>query len=75
MDNVPGVGYRGVYQKEDSEIQYFNTSVNRTELSNLSSGTLYKITLVTVVQNRNSTAVHHSSYTSELTLLKTVVVI
>lgn len=70
MDDVPDVGYHGAYQKDGSDIQYFNTSVNRIELSSLSSGTLYNITLVTVVQNRNSTAVHHSSYTRESTLLE-----
>lgn len=64
MEGVPTLSYNVTYQSDDKEMQTIPTSVNATELLNLSSGTLYNITLITVgIQNLHSTAVHYSDFT------------
>lgn len=64
MEGAPTLSYNLTYQSDGEEMQTITTSVNRTELFNLSSGTLYNITLVTVgIKNLLSTAVHYSDFT------------
>ncbi|TWW75630.1 Receptor-type tyrosine-protein phosphatase eta, partial [Takifugu flavidus] len=64
MEGAQTLSYNVTYQSDGKEMQTITTSVNRTELFNLSSGTLYNITLITVgIQNLHSTAVHYSDFT------------
>lgn len=64
MDGASQIGYHITYQRDGGEALNLNSTVNKTELANLSSGTLYNITLVTVgPQNLQSTAVHTSTFT------------
>lgn len=67
MDSTPNVSYYVAYQSSGKEMQNITTSVNRTELSDLSSGTFYNVTLRTIgIQNLESTAVYYSTCTRKL---------
>uniref|UniRef100_A0A8C4DIL8 protein-tyrosine-phosphatase n=1 Tax=Dicentrarchus labrax TaxID=13489 RepID=A0A8C4DIL8_DICLA len=48
MEDVPNISYHITYQPEGGEVLTANSTVNNTELSLLSSGTSYNITLETV---------------------------
>lgn len=64
MEGAQTLSYNVTYQSDGKERQTITTSVNHAELLNLSSGTLYNITLITVgIQNLHSTAVHYSDFT------------
>ncbi|XP_039989379.1 receptor-type tyrosine-protein phosphatase eta isoform X2 [Xiphias gladius] len=64
MEGAPNISYHITYQPEGGEVQHKNSTVNSTELSLLSSGTSYNITIETVgPQNLRSTAVHISVFT------------
>ncbi|KAK9516915.1 hypothetical protein VZT92_024823 [Zoarces viviparus] len=64
MEGAPHISYHITYQPEGGEVQTTSASVNTTELSALSSGTSYTITVETVgPQNSKSTAVHNSAFT------------
>lgn len=66
MEGVPNLSYNVTYRSDGKESQTITTSVKRAELFNLSSGTLYNITLITVgIQNLHSTAVYYSDFTRE----------
>ncbi|XP_035521032.1 receptor-type tyrosine-protein phosphatase eta isoform X2 [Morone saxatilis] len=61
MEDVPNISYHITYQPEGGEA---NSTVNNTELSPLSSGTSYNITLETVgPHNLRSTVVFISAFT------------
>lgn len=67
MGSVPNISYNVTYKADGMEMQTVTTSVNSINLSDLSSGTLYNITVVTVgAQNLTSTPVHKSIITSKL---------
>ncbi|XP_073327843.1 uncharacterized protein [Pagrus major] len=64
MDGAPDTSYRVTYQPTDGNVQNRNPTTNNTELSMLSSGTSYNITVQTVgPQNQMSSVVHNSSFT------------
>ncbi|XP_042352632.1 receptor-type tyrosine-protein phosphatase eta isoform X3 [Plectropomus leopardus] len=64
MEGAPNIGYHIKFQTEGGEVQNKSTSVNYTELSSLSSGTSYNITVQTVgPQNLWSTVIHNSAFT------------
>ncbi|XP_042371460.1 receptor-type tyrosine-protein phosphatase eta-like, partial [Plectropomus leopardus] len=64
MEGAPNIGYHINFQTEGGEVQNKSTSVNYTELSSLSSGTSYNITVQTVgPQNLWSTVIHNSAFT------------
>ncbi|XP_056906900.1 receptor-type tyrosine-protein phosphatase eta-like [Takifugu flavidus] len=75
MEGAQTLSYNVTYQSDGKEMQTITTSVNRTELFNLSSGTLYNITLITVgIQNLHSTAVHYSDFTRPNPVLNLVAI-
>lgn len=70
MDGVPDIRYQLTYQSDGGEMLTLSTAVNNTELTELSSGTLYNITLETVgAQNLTSLAVHNSAFTRKFPLV------
>lgn len=72
MEGVPDLSYNVTYQSDGKEMQN-TTSVNRIELFNLSSGSLYNIAVITVgIQNLKSTVVHYSDFTRKLTFFASI---
>lgn len=70
MDSAPDIRYHVTYQSDGGEMLTLSTAVNKTELTELSSGTLYNITLETVgPQNLTSSAVHSSAFTRKFPLV------
>ncbi|XP_049928086.1 receptor-type tyrosine-protein phosphatase eta isoform X2 [Epinephelus moara] len=64
MEGAPDTSYIITFQPEGGAIQTENSSVNNTELSSLSSGTSYNITVQTVrPQSLRSSLVHNSFFT------------
>ncbi|XP_047452257.1 receptor-type tyrosine-protein phosphatase beta isoform X4 [Mugil cephalus] len=64
MEGAPDISYYITYQREGGENKSQNSSGMNTELSELSSGTSYNISVCTVgPQNLKSTAVHVSNFT------------
>ncbi|XP_040893830.1 receptor-type tyrosine-protein phosphatase eta isoform X2 [Toxotes jaculatrix] len=64
MEGATDFSYHINYQPVDGSLQNKSSTVNNTELSQLSSGTSYKITIETVgPQNLRSTAVQTSAFT------------
>ncbi|XP_044047807.1 receptor-type tyrosine-protein phosphatase eta-like isoform X3 [Siniperca chuatsi] len=64
MAGAPNISYHITYQPMGGKVQNKTSSVNNTELSSLSSGTSYNITVETVgPQNLRSVAVHNSTFT------------
>nr|XP_033491214.1 receptor-type tyrosine-protein phosphatase eta isoform X7 [Epinephelus lanceolatus] len=64
MEGAPDTSYIITFQPEGGAIQTENSSVNNKELSSLSSGTSYNITVQTVgPQSLRSTLVHNSGFT------------
>ncbi len=64
MESAPLISYHITYQPDGGEVQNIRATVNNTELSLLSSGTSYSITVQTVgPQNLNSTVVRNSAFT------------
>uniref|UniRef100_A0A3Q1EYV8 protein-tyrosine-phosphatase n=1 Tax=Acanthochromis polyacanthus TaxID=80966 RepID=A0A3Q1EYV8_9TELE len=63
MEGAPNISYHITYQDDGREIGTDSTD-NNTELSSLSSGTFYNVTVQTVgPQNLTSTIVHNSTFT------------
>uniref|UniRef100_A0A3Q1AWF7 protein-tyrosine-phosphatase n=1 Tax=Amphiprion ocellaris TaxID=80972 RepID=A0A3Q1AWF7_AMPOC len=64
MDGAPDISYHITYQGNGGEIQRKDSTDTNTELSPLSSGTSYNVTVQTVgPQNLTSTIVHNSAFT------------
>lgn len=66
MDGAPNIHYHITYQPMAGSVLVTNSTSNNAELSMLSSGTSYNVTVQTVgPQNQMSSAVHNSSFTCE----------
>lgn len=64
MKGAPNISYHITYQREGGEVQNKGLTVNSTELSMLSSGSSYNITVETVgPQNLRSEVVRNSAFT------------
>ncbi|XP_071395777.1 receptor-type tyrosine-protein phosphatase eta-like [Centroberyx affinis] len=64
MEGALDISYHITYQREGGGVQNKSSIVNNTELSSLSSGTSYNVTVETVgPQNLRSTVIHNSTYT------------
>ncbi|XP_036964427.1 receptor-type tyrosine-protein phosphatase beta-like isoform X4 [Acanthopagrus latus] len=64
MDGAPDIIYNITYQPTSGSAQNTNSTSNNTELTMLSSGTSYNVTVSTIgPQNQMSSIVHNSSYT------------
>ncbi|KAM8750626.1 receptor-type tyrosine-protein phosphatase beta-like isoform 2-T2 [Acanthopagrus schlegelii] len=64
MDGAPDIIYNIIYQPTAGSAQNTNSTSNNTELTMLSSGTSYNVTVSTVgPQNQMSSVVRNSSYT------------
>ncbi|XP_061677448.1 receptor-type tyrosine-protein phosphatase eta-like isoform X2 [Syngnathoides biaculeatus] len=64
MEGAPLISYHIAYQQAGGSLQTANTTNNSMVLSQLSSGTLYNVTVDTVgPQNLMSSVVHRSAYT------------
>ncbi|GLD60175.1 receptor-type tyrosine-protein phosphatase eta-like isoform X4 [Lates japonicus] len=64
MKGAPDISYHITYQREGGEVQIKSLTVNSTELSMLSSGRSYNITVKTVgPQNLGSEVVRNSTFT------------
>ncbi|KAL7403339.1 hypothetical protein ABVT39_027926 [Epinephelus coioides] len=64
MEGAPDTSYIITFQPEGGAIQHKSSIVNNTELSSLSSGTSYNITVQTVgPQSLRSSLVHNSTFT------------
>lgn len=71
MDGAPDIIYNITYQPTSGSAQNTNSTSNNTELTMLSSGTSYNVTVSTIgPQNQMSSIVHNSSYTCEYNSLK-----